>query len=342
MIQSIHGPGLLTVTDSGGIELLDPTTGTAIADVQPPTTTIIGDTNPCTSGDSNRGISQLTYRESYNAGFTEAVWVSQPEPDGSQHVGFQDASGRVTDVTAKTLSQSFGTEPPQDQSPVFDPATDDLYFLRASTTNSDGGHAYVIYRYDPSSQQVNILGHYETQDTLGDDAPDYITIQHGVVVLGDYRISPDGTAAASGESGEVAVLPVSGQVLHEPSDDSTEQTPGAALPGGAGNGIEVFAWAGNRAIIASINQYGGNSSDLYRMPIHGLTKDVYTVKPIDLLPANSNDNEDAVVSPDGKSMAFTGTQGSVTTLYRSSATSRSTPEAVGTGTFDGCLLAWQS
>jgi len=163
-----------------------------------------------------------------------------------------------------------------------------------------------------------------------------------VVVLGSFLVGPTGERAVLGTEGFVATVPGSGPVMNAVIPDAgSGRSPGAYILNGdsmAYQYITVLGWLNANSVLVGIANYGSDPADLFSMTLP--RSGDADVKPVDLVPTNTKTNHNAVASPDGTTIAFLGTQGSVTQLYTTTTTGKAQPTSIGSD-FSGTLLTWQ-
>jgi hypothetical protein len=370
--SGLNGHGLLSIdchtNADSTMDLTDPTTGKNLVTQTLPAPRVLGSLGQVSAGFCNQlygnqapfsgeyngvgdngAVANLSIRERFDRTFSEVVFASQTQPDGSEHVGYlsiDSKSNVFTDVTSATSGSGFGSTPPVDSSPVFDPISDDFYFLRNTNTSSTPSdeYDYQVWKFDPQSKKGESIGTLQAGSGGFD-----ITIQGGFVVVGDYLLSPDGTEFADPGIGDVAYFPASAGGTIVDSDplqsfDSvgapTKIGPEAYMENYQNAGIEAYGWVGNSAVACSM---GINSTDIFSVPVVLVAPQpgsvLPSVNPADMLPSNSAINSNAVVSPDGSMMAFLSTQGSVAKVYVVG-TSGGAPRQLASESL-GVMVAWQ-
>lgn len=352
---TLSGPGLLTLVCSslnapGELRLYDPSNAGQLSSLAVPEATPNGTVIDSLCGPSVRtaaGISKLLIRQRFNRDFSLIAYVTQMQADGSVHVGYTPLTGSApaVDVTAATSAPGFGSTPPHDLNPVFDPDSSSLFFARSAPSSTKGGDDLQIFRYDLGTGTAAVVGAANVDVSSEGRLRESITVQAGHPVLGDLLLSPDGAVVATkgrgpDDQGGVRFFATpAGLVTDLPHQDPM----GALEPGlsyvDSRTAFNIFGWRGNGAVVVSDLGLGPDPQDIFSVPVQ--TKEVIQVTPVDMLSRNSSANVDAVLSRDGSSMLFLSKQGDVGALY-SVPTSQPTqaPRQIAT-IFNGALLSWQ-
>ncbi|MGA2433497.1 MAG: hypothetical protein ABSG09_08605 [Acidimicrobiales bacterium] len=332
----MNGPGLLAVTcanDNAVLQLLNPTTAAVLDQVSAPQLTQAAPGRlfvqaGCPIATSARvtvdAVGGLYAREQFSPNFAEVTWSTFPLT-GTDHVGYMNVDGgNVVDVTALTSSSGFGSTPPDDQSPVFNPANGEFYFLSATKATASDGVAYTnytVHMFDPVTHAQKSIGR------IGLGTPDpTLTIQDGVAVVGDLLISPNGRVAADSDVFYAVKRPTCCGAEISTFQDCT---------GDSYCSLNVYGWIGDRAVVVNGD---ATYEDFYRATVFASG----THPPVlaGLLPRNSDQLSDAVLSPNGSQMVFEGAQDGTTDLYETPTSAVGHPKTLSSD-FGATIIAWQ-
>lgn len=252
----------------------------------------------------------------------------QRQPDGSTHVGYVDLSSETfTDVTAVTTSSSFGGTPPTDESPVFDPTTNNFYFLRT------GSNGCEVHQFDVTTQTDHVIGTITCDDSGfsggNNGGSIYLSMNH-IVIPDDSELSPDSSMAGIDLSDadiqamyfnhvSGPIFDPQGHVFPTFTDDTgstatqvlygNDATDGPGMGHGTFGSDEIYGWVNDHAILL-----GEDTSNFYIEHLPANYTGVAAEQAV--LPSNTRTNTDAVLSPDGTSFVFESTQGDVSSYYR--------------------------
>ena len=204
---TLSGPGLLTLVCSslnapGELRLYDPSNAGQLSSLAVPEATPNGTVIDSLCGPSVQtatGLSKLLIRQRFNRDFSLIAYVTQMQADGSVHVGYTPLTGSApaVDVTAATSAPGFGSTPPHDLNPVFDPDSSSLFFARSAPSSTKGGDDLQIFRYDLGTGTAAVVGAANVDVSSEGRLRESITVQAGHPVLGDLLLSPDGAVVAT-------------------------------------------------------------------------------------------------------------------------------------------------
>jgi len=265
---------------------------------------------------------RLANREVFSRDFSQvAVVANNPEPDGSQHVGYIDlATGHFTDVTAATTGSGFGAGGPVDGGALFDPVTDHFWFYR------DNGS---VYNCLPDTTDCRAVGQTDTSADVYNGIRFDVVNSVWQLTKGDDPplLSPTAVLAA-GSGNSLGDLHLSAAT----SQDSVAVT--VSTPTGNLSCV-VAGWIDDSTLLCSDPQY----DQLYVVRHLNSKTEAATATP--LLPPNQDNDWTPVASPDGPTMAFVDSQGTEGVIYTVQlGASPSEPQKVATLNQGGELLAW--
>ena len=264
--------------------------------------------------------SPYAFRQSFNKDFTRmAVTITNPA-DSSQHVGYLDVgSGRLVDLDAHRTGSSFQAAA-QDHSPVFDPATGDIWFVSGRPNGLSTGKIMKVAAGGGAAVETGQAFKYAGSDSF------VLAGRSGRIVVPDSSNvlplpNPAGTVTAAYNSiggrrlGAALTLvdpndPAGGHGYQENKLLSLE---GPALPAG---GLTPMVWVNDDTLLTSvdistISSTTANSMQLFRFNTqHSQVLGTHRV-----LPDSDRTNRSPVISPDKKRLAFLSFRGATGGLY---------------------------
>lgn len=238
------------------------------------------------------GPEEFAARQEFNANFTKVAILIQDPSGGTADAGYIDlATGHVTDVTAAS-GGGFGSSTANVHDALYDPATGDLWFLTENGTP---------YSVDASGQAIaHPVSYASSMSCCSADTPGYIALAPRtgwVLSVNDAALpSPSGTVAVGpGPLG-------SGQIeVWRQGSDVSQTTSGTAITAD-GMQIQTFSplapigWLNNTQLVML------SGSQVYIVTFNpGYT--TATAGP-GLLPSNSYQFLQAMLSPDHHTLAF--------------------------------------
>lgn len=241
------------------------------------------------------GLSAPMFRQVFNRNFSK-IAVSTLSSDGGKHVGYADAGGNVTDVSAQLTPGGFASTAAKHEDAVFGPK-DQLYYedkaakgdnvfsvdLGAPSTRNDGGAATPATPRPAGSIESGAL-------LVGPDGS-----VHGAGGYSSFP-SPGGKAYASYQPFKAAVgIKVKGAKEIRPVE--------------VGGGCLPLGWLDDSRLVCTT--FKGS----YTLGIVTFTADYTRGELKQLVPATDRSLQNAVAAPDGNRFAFISTQGALTGLY---------------------------
>jgi len=265
-------------------------------------------------------------RELFDRDFTRMVLRSSQRSDGSRHVGWIDlASGRITDVTARTSGHGFSSMTPVDNAPAFDPITGDFWWARGLDD---------VLSIDPETLKV-------TDHHLESGGGNY-------AYAGQFMLT-EGTPDASGRRAAAVWVPAIGRAPVVRVLDSTHGLNEFETANPAGRDVSVAGLDGGCRVEGWLDDSHVIVNDTIGSACPTSVIDLDNPALVRILPANDHVNHDFVVSPDRGTIAFVSAGGGKIGIYRSSGSATRDPRCLytipgsdGTGvTVNARLLAWR-
>lgn len=303
--DSAHG--VVSATCNGGVTLVvsDPSTGTELATRAFPLQAGLEASFSCDSIHAH----PWAFRQNFDSTYSLLAVSFEKEDDGSSHVGYLDAQGRLTDITAVTRDRSAFSSAPQHVLPVFHPTRPEVWFLDISSRH--------IQSFDVNTEKLTDWDEVGTDDPIYKHAADsyrfFVTAtdwilrlegnRHDLSAAQDYMPHPEGRllmrhrVATIYDQLSVVRLESQKAPLALESNDPFIQADCAPR-----------SWIDELRILC---QYGGGSS----LTVVSFDPTYREATRADLLPPSDRTNRNAVVAPTRDRILFTSEQGNSKTVF---------------------------